>query len=145
MLRELNVSIDISKGLPIERVIDETKKYQLCRLHETSYGAMISVENLYKENFDNYNALYIEMPFPISKRGLHLQPAGTYLRTFCKGNWNQIPNKYKEILSYAEKNGLILCDHAYEAGINELVIDNINDYITQIEIPVKSVIIGDSV
>ncbi len=57
------VSIDILKGLPIEKVITETKKYQLCRLHDASYGAMISVENLYKENFDNYNALYIEMPF----------------------------------------------------------------------------------
>ncbi len=65
MLRELNVSIDISKVLPIEKGITETKKHQLRRLYDAFYGAMISVENLYKEKFDNYNALYIETPFLI--------------------------------------------------------------------------------
>lgn len=136
------VAVDIAENLPfeqeIERVISETKKYQLRRLHDASYGAMLPVECLYQGNFSEYTALYIEMPFPVSKRGLHLQPAGTYLRAFCKGNWDKLPERYKEILAYAKKQGLTLCGYAYETGINELVIDSIDDYITQIEIPIKS-------
>lgn len=135
------VAVDIAENLPfereIERVISETKKYQLRRLHDASYGAMLPVEHLYQGNFTEYTTLYIEMPFPVSKRGLHLQPAGTYLRAFCKGNWDKLPERYKEILAYAKKQGLTLCGYAYETGINELVIDSMDDYITQIEIPIK--------
>lgn len=135
------VAVHVGENLPfeqeVERVIAETKKYQLRRLHDASYGAMIPVESLYQGRFDEYSTLYIEMPYPVSKKGLHLQPAGTYLRAFCKGSWDRIPEKYKEILTYAEKQGLSLCGYSYENGINELVIDNIEEYITQIEIPVK--------
>ena len=135
------VAVDIAENLPfeqeIERVISATKKYQLRRLHDASYGAMLPVEHLYQGKFSEYSALYIEMPFPVSKKGLHLQSAGTYLRTFCKGNWDKLPERYKEILAYAKKQGLTLCGYAYETGINDLVIDSIDDYITQIEIPIK--------
>lgn len=136
------VTVDVSSDPPlektIEQVIAETKKYQLRRLHDASYGAMISVENLYQGKFNEYAALYIEMPYAISKKGLHLQPAGTYLRAFCKGSWDKLPNRYEEILAYAKKQALSLHGFAYEVGINELVIDNMDDYITQIEIPVKA-------
>lgn len=136
------VAVDVSQNLPfekeIEQVIAKTKKYQLRHLHDASYGSMIPVKNLYQEKFNEYTALYIVMPYPVSKKGLHLQPAGTYLRAFCKGRWDRIPDRYKEILSYADRHGLSLHGYAYETGINELVIDNIDDYITQIEIPVKS-------
>lgn len=121
----------------IEKVIEKVKKYQLHRLHDASYGSMIPVENLYHGKLTEYTSLYIEMPYPILTEGLHLQPSGTYLRAFCKGNWNKLPDKYREILSFAEQNNLSLYGFAYEMGINELVIDNIDDYITQIEIPVK--------
>jgi len=136
------VAVDMDDNLPfeqeIERVISETKKYQLRRLHDASYGAILPVENLYHGKFSEYTAFYIEMPFPVSKKGLHLQPAGTYLRAFHKGSWDKLPDRYKEILAFADKQGLSLYGCAYETGINEIVIDNIDDYITKIEIPVKS-------
>ena len=40
-------------------------------------------------------------------------------------------------MAYAEENQLQFCGSAYEKGINELVIDTLDDYITQIEIPLK--------
>lgn len=43
--------------------------------------------------------------------------------------------KYKEILDYAEKNGLILSGYSYEMIINESVIGSTKDSIVQIEIP----------
>ena len=136
------VAVNTTDNLPfeqeIERVISETKKYQLRRLHDASYGSMLPVENLYQEKFSEYAALYIEMPFPVSQKGLHLQPAGTYLQAFHKGSWDKLPDRYKEILAFANQQGLSLYGYAYEMGINEIVIDNIDDYITKIEIPVKS-------
>lgn len=134
------VTVDITKETSFEKevemIIAETKKYQLRRLHDASYGTMISVENLYQNNFDNYSKLFIEIPFPIKKAGLHIQPGGTYIRAFHKGDWDKIPLKYKKIFDFARNNKLTLSGFSYETGINENVIDKIEDYITQIEIPI---------
>lgn len=136
------VTVDISDHLPfeteIEKVITEAKKYQLHRLHDASYGAMLPVEKLYQEKTDEYAYLYIQMPNPMQKDRLHIQPKGKYLRAFCKGSWDKIPFRYQEILAYAENQNLKLTGFAYEKGINEIVIDTPDDYITQIEIPIKT-------
>lgn len=121
----------------ITQVIAETKKHQLRRLHDASYGAMLPVEQLYQGRFDAYSALYIEMPVSGSRKGLHRQKAGLYLRAFCKGSWENLPQRYQQILAYAKAHRLRLTGCAYESGINELVIDSMDDYITQIEIPVQ--------
>ena len=98
---------------------------------------MISVENLYQGNFNNYHALYIEISYPISRKGLYLQPSGYYLRAFVKVVGINYLTNIKKSLDYAEQQGLSLYEYAYETGINETVIDNFDDYITQIEIPIK--------
>lgn len=121
----------------IERLIDETKKRQSHSLHDAAYGSIISVENLNHGNFESYEAIYVEVPHPVSGRGLHLRPAGKYLRTYCKGSWDKLPDRYREILNYAKTQKLSLCGYSYETGINESVIDSFDDYITQIEIPIK--------
>lgn len=122
----------------IESVIEETKKYQLRRLHDASYGAILPVDHLLQGRFTDYTALFIEIANPTQQQGLHIRPAGTYLRAFCKGDWDRLPGRYAQILRYAEQNGLTLFGSAYEKGINEIVIDAMDDYITQIEIPVKA-------
>lgn len=60
----------------IEMVVDETKKYQLHRLHDASYGAMLSVKNLYNGNLNdysfcilNYQNQRIDKDFTYSPRG----------------------------------------------------------------------------
>lgn len=137
-LAYVNATPGASFEKELELIMSEARKHQFHRLYETSYGSMISVEKLYKENAENYDALYIKIPHAVSGEGLHWQPSGTYLRAFCKGNWDKLPAKYKEILAYADKQGISLSGYAYETGINEFVIDKIDDYITQIEIPVKT-------
>lgn len=136
------VTVPISQGIPfeqeVERVVAEAKKYQLKRLHDASYGSILPVEDLYCGHYHNYSALYMELPFPTHRKGLHIQPKGTYLRAFCKGSWDKLPGRYMEILTYAKENRLQFYGFAYEKGINELVIDTFDDYITQIEIPIKT-------
>lgn len=132
--------VDISKGLSfeeeLESVVAEAKKHKLRRLHDAGYGAIIPVENLYRGDYDSYTELYIDLPFPTQKETLHVQPGGKYLRAFCKGDWDRLPHRYKEILDFAKRNHLRLSGFAYEKGINEIVIETLDEYITQIEIPI---------
>lgn len=87
----------------------QSKSHKLRRLHEASYGSMIPISSLQNGNFDNYTKLFIEIPL-----------------------------RYKAILDYADKLGLVLSGYSYEKGINETVVDRIEDYIIQIEIPIRS-------
>ncbi len=138
------VTVDIDRNTSFEKEVElitaETVKYQLGRLHDASYGSMISVASLENENFDDYCKLFIEIPFLSQKNGLHIQPKGKYLRAFHKGKWDTIHLRYKYILDYAHKNNLKLCGFSYEKGINEIVIDNIEEYIVQIEIPITELL-----
>lgn len=136
------VTVDIQKDTSFEEEVElitaETEKYRLGRLHEASYGSMIPVSSLLNGDFDAYTKLFIEIPFLDNRTGLPITPGGKYLRAFHKGDWGRIPGRYEEILSYAKAHSLTLHGFSYEMGINENVIDRIEDYIVQIEIPVLS-------
>ena len=103
------VAVDMAENLSfeqeIERVIAETKKHQLRRLHDASYGAMLPVEHLYQGKFSEYSAIYIEMPFPVSKRGLHLQSAGTYQGLFVREIGKSFPKDTKKSLPMQKSKG----------------------------------------
>lgn len=136
------VTVDIDETVSFDKQVEmitaETKKHQLRRLHDASYGTMISVKSLYSGNFDDYSKLFIEIPYPIRKTGLHIQPRGKYVRAFYKGPWDDISLYYQKIFSYAEQQNFILSGYSYEMIINENVINQIEDSIVQIEIPIKS-------
>ena len=89
---------------------------------------MISVSSLLNGNFDDYSKLFIEIPLLTYQKGLHMSPGGRYLRAFHKGNLDRMPKRYEEIFAFAEKHNLTLCGFSYEMGINENVIDRIEDY-----------------
>ncbi len=122
----------------VEMILEETQKYQLRRLHDASYGTMISVKSLLEKQFEDYSSLFIEVPFPIQSEGLHMQPAGDYLQAFYQGDWNQMSSKYEEIFSYATDHNLQLSGYSYEMIINDNVTESMKEYIVQIEIPVCS-------
>lgn len=134
------VTVDITRDTTFEDEVElitaETEKYHLGRLHHATYGSMIPVSSLLSGNFDDYSKLFIEIPLLTYQKGLHMSPGGKYLRAFHKGDWNNIPRRYEEIFAFAEKHNLALHGFSYEMGINENVIERIEDYIVQIEIPV---------
>lgn len=120
----------------MEMVIRELEKRRPEQLYEVSYGSMIAVESLRHGNFEDYFALFIKIPGLAVKESAHVQPKGKYLRAFCKGSWDRIPARYEELLAYAREHQLSLHGYAYEAGVNEIAINTIDEYITQIEIPI---------
>lgn len=121
-----------------EKIIAQARKYGLHRLQDATYGAMRHVEKLYRGESVKCDFLYIQMPFPLQKEGLHIQPKGKYLRAFSFGSWDNLPNRYQEMIAYAKQNGLDLYGFSYEKGINEVVIDTVEEYIMQIEIPIRT-------
>lgn len=126
------------KDSPLEKEIgmmfDEVKKQKQHRLRDISYGSMIPVESLVRGDFDDYFALFMKLPIQTPGKGFHTRPAGKYLRAFCRGSWDQIPSKYEEMLLFAKRHHMTLSGYAYETGINETVVNTMDEYITQIEI-----------
>jgi DNA-binding transcriptional MerR regulator len=133
------VTVDIDREITFEEEVElitaETERYRLGRLHDASYGSMIPVLSLLDGRWDQYSKLFIEIPFLTYQAGLHTAPGGKYVRAFHKGDWNEIPRRYEEILRFAKSHNLTLHGFSYEMGINENVVDRMEDYIVQIEIP----------
>ena len=59
------VTVDIDRytsyDKQVEMITAETRKHQLRRLHDASYGTMIPVENLERGDYDSYSRLFIEI------------------------------------------------------------------------------------
>ncbi|MCI8281572.1 MAG: MerR family transcriptional regulator [Lachnospiraceae bacterium] len=132
----VEISQDASYDKQVELITAETQKYQLRRLHDASYGTMISVESLYHGAYHDYSKLFIEIPFPIRQKGLHVQPSGRYVRAFYQGDWEAMPEKYEEIFAFGREHGLEFTGFSYEKIINSNVTDRMEEYIVQIEMPV---------
>lgn len=104
------------------------------QLLNSRYGSMIDTAELLQGNFDAYACFFTQITHPVSKKGLFLKPQGSYLRTFCKGNWSRLPATYERLLAYAKEHRLTLTGYAYEEGINEMVISSIDEYVAQITV-----------
>lgn len=97
-----------------------------------NFGSRLSVENIYKENYKDYDCFYIRTD--ASKHYDEIKPAGLYLTTFCIGGWNKLPEVYQELVSYANANNLLLTGYAYEEGVNEMTLNDFEEYITYISV-----------
>lgn len=121
----------------LEILVEHTVSIPEPRLYNRTYGSMISVEKLRDGKYDEDDCFYSKIPDPEEKKGLHRKPAGRYLRTYCTGGWDLLPDVLERMLRYAEEMGLQLAGYAYEEGINELTISSMEEYITQIDIHIK--------
>ena len=122
----------------IESVIETAKEHNIKSLRDTSYGALISVDKLQKGDFDRYDGLFLKAVRPVIEKGVHRKPPGMYLRAYCKGSWDNLPQRYREILQYAAGRRWRLAGYSYESGDNEIAIDSMDEYLTRIEILVEN-------
>ena len=133
--------ISVDKHTPIETgvalMLDAAKKQRLPHLYDATYGSMIPAEHLYAGRFYDYTAMFLDTSQPPSPAAAHIRPAGQYLRAYSLGTWDKVPDRYRALLRYAGEHGLELYGHGYEICLNERVINSIDDYLTQIVVPVR--------
>lgn len=123
---------DETNDIDVSTMIEHAKKYHTNRLFNHNYGSMISVDKIIKKDFNNYDYFFSKIKKPTQKRGLFLKPKGKYIKAYSKGDWDKLPETYDRILAFVIENNLKLSGYAYEEGINELTIKNMDEYITQI-------------
>lgn len=128
---------DLSLEDEIETVIEAARAHKIKSLRDAAYGSIIAVSSLMRSEFDQYDGLFMKVSQPVLQKGVHVKPRGRYLRAYCRGSWDRLPDRYRDLLQYARERELSLWGYAYETGVNERAITSIDEYITQIEIPVK--------
>lgn len=100
-------------------------------------GSYISLEKIQAGAFQHYDGIFTQMD--VKRKNLFIKPEGNYLRGFCIGDWEKIPQVYQTMLHYAAENNLQLTGYAYECGLNEFAIAREDEYIAQIEILIQQV------
>jgi len=98
-----------------------------------NFGSRITAEHIQNGDYNSYDCF-----FAYGRQDVEIydtvMPAGTYLRTFCIGEWHKLEEIYCTICTYAEEHRLELYGYAYEEGLNEMALDGEEDYITMITV-----------
>ncbi|WP_297635005.1 MerR family transcriptional regulator [uncultured Clostridium sp.] len=130
----LNLNFDHieQNALPIMEHLKEA--WDLCS-YKKSCGSFISLEKVRKNQLDEYDGIFTVID--IKGTNLFLKPKGTYIRGFLIGDWNRLPLLYNKLFKFAEDNNLTLTGYAFERGINEFAISDVDEYVTQVEIHCK--------
>lgn len=100
-------------------------------------GSYIAVDKVLAGNLDEYDGLFTPALNNSGEMGLIKRPKGIYLCAYFQGIWENLPEMYKNIIDYANVHDLLLTGYAFERGMNDFVISDDNEYITQILIQIK--------
>ena len=98
-----------------------------------NFGSRISIQNISSGNFNDYDCFF---SYGRNEAGQYdaVLPAGEYLRAFSVGSWDRLKDVYDRLLSFAQEHELTLTGFAYEEGLNEMALRELDDYITMITV-----------
>lgn len=98
-----------------------------------NFGSRILVEHLFSGQLQSYDCFFAYGRGEDTEYDA-IRPAGSYLRAFCVGGWERLEEVYRQIVSFAEEHRLTLCGYAYEEGLNEMMLQRDEEYITMITV-----------
>lgn len=101
-----------------------------------NFGSRITVDQIISGNYHDYDCFFAYGREDIEVYDT-VRPAGTYLRAFCVGGWDKLETVYQNIIRFADENKIDLFGYAYEEGLNEMSLQDRDDYITMITIGCK--------
>ena len=101
-----------------------------------NFGSRILAERILKGNYHDYDCFFAYGREDTEACDV-VRPAGAYLRAFCIGGWDRLEDAYRNIVRFAEQNQMELLGYAYEEGLNEMSLQNREDYITMITVGCK--------
>lgn len=99
-------------------------------------GSFISLDKVINKNFEQYDGIYAYSLGKSSVSNTVVMPKGKYLCGYQKGSWDKAPAMYEKMIDYARKNNLSLTGYAYEIGLNEFAISNLEEYVTKFMIKI---------
>lgn len=101
-------------------------------------GSYISLEKVQNAAFEVYDGLFSPTEKPKENDRVLLKPKGTYLCGYLCGSWERLPELYQKMFRLAKEHGLHFTGYAYEIGINDFAVSDIQDYVTQVSIQVQN-------
>ena len=115
-------------------MIKEAWGIEQCRV---GVGSMISMDKIKQHQYTVYDGLFT--PALSNKKGRQsfVKPKGSYLCGYKKGTWEELPKLYEKMLNYAQEHQLKLDGYAFEKGMNDFVIKDEREYVTQIMIHIQ--------
>lgn len=125
-------------GCTTEQMLSHISAHWPPRQFCTGIGSLISRERLEREDWDGYGGFYTPTLHPGRDKGTLTGPDGKYMRAYHKGAWENLPDKYRQIMIFAKEKGLFLHGHSFEMGMNDMSTEKQEDYITQILIAADS-------
>lgn len=138
LLTPLDISYDTHDSFVnnVNGILEHLKDTLNVDGYRKNCGSYISLEKIKSKAFHRYDGIFTQMD--VKRKNLYVKPGGRYLRGFSIGDWDKIPDVYENMLNFAKNKGLEFSGYAYECGLNEFAIANEAEYITQIEILLKS-------
>lgn len=112
-------------------------EYNACKI---GCGSYIALEKVVTNDFSIYDGLFTPVGPTKCNKYLSFMPAGSYLCGYCIGDWRKLPSFYQNMFTYAKEQNLELSGDCYEIGLNEFAISNMEEYVTQVEIPCKRLV-----
>lgn len=130
------LSSEVQQGefVDMSTLLEHLQKTWDLSKYKTSCGSILSAEKIRQGEFEIYDGLYTQMENPAKVKGYYRKPAGTYLRGFCIGRWDKLPGLYRKMQAFAKDNGRRITGHAYEIGLNEIAVSDMEQYVTQVTI-----------
>ena len=101
------------------------------------YGSYIALDKIRNHEYDAYDGLYLPIKKSLKSKSVMIRPKGYYLCAYIKGDWNQIPAFYEDIIAYADAHHIKLGKYAFETGLNDFAIHTIEDYVSEITIEIE--------
>lgn len=104
---------------------------------QPTLNVMIDFECIKHDEYHNYSYLYTRLIHK-GRSSYFKKPKGLYLKSFCKGDWQNSPIIYKNMKEYADKHGLVMTGYAYEQIVlDEASVNDYKGYVSEISIMVN--------
>lgn len=103
------------------------------------YGAILSVSSLKAGNTNLYAYFMTKLAAPDPSHESLIKPEGTYAVVYLRGNYYDADEAYDRLFDYIEEHHLLTGEFCYKEAIwDELTVEEAQEYITRISIPVCS-------
>ena len=101
-------------------------------------GVMINANRLNKSDFSHPDYYFTRVEKNDSKQNIFIKPKGKYVVGYIKGYYDTNVFLYERLMKFISENNLSIEGYSYEQGlIDEISVQNQNDYVTKISIKIN--------